>query len=207
MSCCELNRNWTEMFCSNKTFSNVKPDQTLETETTYGDSGAMVQFCSISMPVDFCCHLVGKNSEKFVTVIALKYALLVGQWSYGHFYKLIQFYLNNTINLRHSTQRNVSRYTYKMAMVSCTVYSVTSLHPVYICVYNFGLEMAETVILFSRWKSRPGTPGTEIEPQRSVARPRLRLGLKSCRSRNRFGRETLTSLQISLVPSPRPGVT
>ena len=33
-------------------------------------------FCSISMPVDFC--LVGKNSERcFVTVIALKYILLL----------------------------------------------------------------------------------------------------------------------------------
>ena len=36
-------------------------------------------FCSISMPVVFCRHLVGKNTEMFVTVIALKYALLLSQ--------------------------------------------------------------------------------------------------------------------------------
>jgi len=49
------------------------------------------------MPVDFCRHLGGKNSEKCVSlVIALKYALLVGQSSYGHFLKLTdQFYLND----------------------------------------------------------------------------------------------------------------
>ena len=38
-------------------------------------------------------------------VIALKYALLVGQSSYGHFLKLTdQFYLNNAIKLHHLTQ-------------------------------------------------------------------------------------------------------
>jgi len=31
---------------------------------------------------------------------------------------LIHFYLNNTINLRHLTQRFVSRYTHKMAIAS-----------------------------------------------------------------------------------------
>ena len=42
------------------------------------------------MPVDFCRHLVGKNSwEMFVTVTALKYdVLLVSQWLYGHFLEL-----------------------------------------------------------------------------------------------------------------------
>ena len=57
----------------------------------------------------------------FATVIALKYALLVSQWSYGYFLKLtllIQFYLNNTINFRHLTQRIMSCYTHKMAIVS-----------------------------------------------------------------------------------------
>jgi len=54
----------------------------------------------------------------FVTVIALKYALLVSQWSYGHLLKLIQFYLNNTVNLRHITQRIMSCYTHKMAILS-----------------------------------------------------------------------------------------
>jgi len=55
----------------------------------------------------------------YVTVIALKYALLASQSSYGHFLKqLIQFYLNNSINLRHSTERIKSCYTHKMAIVS-----------------------------------------------------------------------------------------
>jgi len=41
------------------------------------------------MPVNFCRHLVGKKlSEMFVTVIALIYALMVSQCSYGHFLKL-----------------------------------------------------------------------------------------------------------------------
>jgi len=52
----------------------------------------------------------------FVTVMTLKYALLVSQ---GHFLKLTDlFYLNNTINLRHLTQRITSCYTHKMAIVS-----------------------------------------------------------------------------------------
>ena len=54
----------------------------------------------------------------FVTVIVLRYALLVSQWSHGHFLELIQFYLNNSINLRHLTQRIISCYTHKMAIVS-----------------------------------------------------------------------------------------
>jgi len=37
---------------------------------------------------------------------------------YGHFLKLIQFYFNNMIILRHLTQRIMSLYTYKMAIVS-----------------------------------------------------------------------------------------
>jgi len=54
----------------------------------------------------------------FVTVIALKYAFLVSQWSYGHFLKLTDsIYLNNTINLPHLTQRVISCYTHKMAIV------------------------------------------------------------------------------------------
>ena len=55
-------------------------------------------------------------------VVSLKYALLVSQLSYGHFLKLIQFYLNNTINLRHLTQCIISCYTHKMAIV-CDVTS------------------------------------------------------------------------------------
>ena len=49
----------------------------------------------------------------FVALTALKYA-------YGHFLKLtvIQFYLNNAINLRHLTQHIMFCYTHKMAIVS-----------------------------------------------------------------------------------------
>jgi len=65
----------------------------------------------------FAAILWVKLWEMFVIVIALKYALLVTQWSYGHFLKLIQFYLNNTINLRRLTQRIMSCYTHKMAIV------------------------------------------------------------------------------------------
>ena len=55
----------------------------------------------------------------FVTAIALnKYDLLISQLSRGHFLKLIQFYLNNTINLRHLAQSIMSCYTHKMAIVS-----------------------------------------------------------------------------------------
>ena len=49
----------------------------------------------------------------FFTVIAFKYALVVGQWLYGHFLKPIRFYLNNAIDLR-----IISCYTHKMASVS-----------------------------------------------------------------------------------------
>ena len=54
----------------------------------------------------------------FVTVIVLKCALLVSQRSYaGHFLKLIQYYLNNTTNLRHLTQRIILCCTHTMAVV------------------------------------------------------------------------------------------
>ena len=54
----------------------------------------------------------------FLAVIALYYASLVSQWSCGHFLKLlVQFYLENTISLRHLTQRTVSCHTHKMAIV------------------------------------------------------------------------------------------
>ena len=77
--------------------------------------------------VPYLCHLIFaailyvKLWEMFVAVIALKYALLVlvSQWSYGHFLiQLIQFYLNNTKNLRRLTQRIMSCYTHRMATVS-----------------------------------------------------------------------------------------
>ena len=70
--------------------------------------------------VDFCRHLVGKNSEKCVsmcvTVVALKYVLLASQWSYGRFRKLIGsilFYWHDIL-----TRRIMSCYTHKMAIVS-----------------------------------------------------------------------------------------
>ena len=60
----------------------------------------------------------------FVTVIVLlllTYALglLVSQQqSYGHFLKLIQLYLNNTINRRRLTPHIMPCYNHKMAIVS-----------------------------------------------------------------------------------------
>jgi len=64
----------------------------------------------------------------FVSVIALKYALLVSQWSHGHFLNWFYFCLNNTINLCHLSQRIISCYTHKMAIVLVTTDYVTSLH-------------------------------------------------------------------------------
>jgi len=65
----------------------------------------------------------------FVTVIALKYALLVSQCSHGHFLKMMQLYFNNTINLRHLTHYIVL-YTQNGDRI-VTIDSVTSLHPMY----------------------------------------------------------------------------
>jgi len=72
----------------------------------------------------------------FVTVIALTYVSLVSQQSYGHFLKLIQVYLNNTINRRHFTAHIIPCYLVRST--SCpagdrivTLHPVTSLHPVY----------------------------------------------------------------------------
>ena len=56
--------------------------------------------------------------KMLVTEILIQYPLLVNQWSYGHFLKLIQFYLNIPINLLHLTQHIMSYYTHKMAIVS-----------------------------------------------------------------------------------------
>jgi len=53
----------------------------------------------------------------FVTVIALKYAELVDK-KLSCLKLTDHFYLNNTINLGHLTQRNISCYTHKMAIVS-----------------------------------------------------------------------------------------
>ena len=58
----------------------------------------------------------------FVTMTALKHALLYTSGVAGYVYiflnELTQFYLNNTINLRHLTQRILSCIIHKMAIVS-----------------------------------------------------------------------------------------
>ena len=56
------------------------------------------------MPVDFCRRVVGKNSEK---CLSLSERLLTDF-----------LYLNNATYLRHSTQRIVLYYTHKMAIAS-----------------------------------------------------------------------------------------
>jgi len=62
----------------------------------------------------------------FASLIAPKYAILVSRWSYEHFVKLIQFYLNDTINLRH-----LSVIPTKWRSHDDHRDSVTSLHPMY----------------------------------------------------------------------------
>ena len=71
--------------------------------------------------VPYLCQLYVKLSYVSVTVTALKYALFVKVSDRSErFIKLIQFYLNDTINLRLLTRRirPISCYTYKMAIVS-----------------------------------------------------------------------------------------
>ena len=66
----------------------------------------------------------------FVTVILLKYALLVSWRSYEHFFKLTQFYLNNAINLRiFDSTHYIVLYPQNGDHIM-TIDSVTSLHPV-----------------------------------------------------------------------------
>jgi len=71
----------------------------------------------------------------FVTAIALKYALLVSQWSYGHFLKLTDSILFELT--RYFTRRIMSCYTHKMAIVSWTIDLVTSLHPMHILCFHW----------------------------------------------------------------------
>jgi len=60
-----------------------------------------------------------KLSEMFVTVAAFKYALLVSQLTYEHSLKLTDSILfEQHENPRYLTQRNISCYTHKMAIVS-----------------------------------------------------------------------------------------
>jgi len=55
---------------------------------------------------------------------------------------MFQFDLNNAINLRHLTQRIMSCYTHKMAIVyTLTIDSVTLLHPMYWIVSQAGLTV------------------------------------------------------------------
>jgi len=67
----------------------------------------------------FVAILYVKLLEMFVTVIALKHALLVSQLSHGHSLKLTDSILfEQHENPRHLTQRIISCYTHKMAIVS-----------------------------------------------------------------------------------------
>jgi len=90
----------------------------------------------------FAAILWVKLWEKFVTVIELKYALLVErQRSYGHFLKLqlIQVYLNKTI--KWSSPFNSTRYVMLYPQNGdsvVTIDSVTSFHPMYTRVENWG---------------------------------------------------------------------
>jgi len=62
----------------------------------------------------------------FVTVIALKYALLVSQWSYGHFLELTDSILSSPFHSAHY----IVLYPQNGDLI-VTVDSVTSFHPVY----------------------------------------------------------------------------
>ena len=72
------------------------------------------------MPVDFAAILQVKLWKSFVTAIALNYALLLSQWSYGHYLKVTDSILfeQDDKSSRHLTQRIISGYTHKMATVS-----------------------------------------------------------------------------------------
>jgi len=77
--------------------------------------------------VPYLCQLISatilqvKPREMSVTVMELRYALLASLWSYGHFLnELVQFYLNNMIDLPRLTPHIMLCYTHKMAIVSCS---------------------------------------------------------------------------------------
>ena len=69
------------------------------------------------MPVDFCRHLAGKTLRN-VRPCDSAYIRQVSDRMDIFLNKLIQFYFNNTTNLRHLTQRIMSGFTDKMAIVS-----------------------------------------------------------------------------------------
>ena len=67
----------------------------------------------------FAAILWVKLSEMFATEISLKCVLLESYWPYRHFINWrIEFYLNNTINLRPLTPHIMPSYTHEMAIVS-----------------------------------------------------------------------------------------
>jgi len=83
----------------------------------------------------------------FATVIALNYALLVSQWSYGHFLKLADLILFEQHDK--SSPFNSTRYVVLYPQNGdhiVTIDSVTSLHPMCILFENYvnilALEMA-----------------------------------------------------------------
>ena len=69
----------------------------------------------------------------FIAVIPLKYALLIRDIVFDH---LIQFYLNNAINLRPLTPYIVMLYP-QNGDSFVTIDSVTSLHPIYCFLFFF----------------------------------------------------------------------
>ena len=66
------------------------------------------------MPVDFAAILYVKTPKN---VCHCDSALIVGKSVDIFVNKLIRFYLNDTINLRHLTQRIISCYTHTMEIV------------------------------------------------------------------------------------------
>ena len=83
----------------------------------------------------------------FVTLIALKYALLVSQWSYGHFLKLTDsVFLNNTINICHLTQRIVIVLYPQNGDRIVSIDSVTALQPMYTNLLKLQPNDSETPV-------------------------------------------------------------
>ena len=91
------------------------------------------QFCSVSIQLIFAAVLRVKLREMSVTMLALKYALLVSRRSqYGYFLKLADgIFFNNTINLRHFNSMYYIVLCPQSGDRIVTVFSVTSLHPAY----------------------------------------------------------------------------
>jgi len=70
------------------------------------------------MSAGFRRHLVGKTHRNVCYSATTITALSVGYWSYGHFVKqLVEFYLNNIVNLHPLTPYIMRSYAHKMANV------------------------------------------------------------------------------------------